>query len=80
MKGALGLRPVFPPPRGPDLRPRPALLARPAHPTGRNVRHELDRIDLVTLATADGQGVQRSATTAGQETILAALKLPEPSD
>ena len=33
---------------------------------------------LVTLSTPDGQIAQRSATTARQETILAALKLPEP--
>ena len=46
--------------------------------TWRNVRHELDRMHLITLATADGHVAQRSATTAGQKTILAALKLPEP--
>jgi hypothetical protein len=46
--------------------------------TWRNTRHELDRMHLVTLATADGQVAQRSATTAGQNAILAALKLPEP--
>jgi len=33
---------------------------------------------LVTLATADGQVAQRSATTSGQKAILAALDLPEP--
>lgn len=33
---------------------------------------------LVTLATGDGHVAQRSATTPGQETILAALELPEP--
>ena len=46
--------------------------------TWRNVRHELDRMHLVTLATGDGQVAQRSATTAGQKTILAGLDLPEP--
>ena len=46
--------------------------------TWRNVRHELDRMHLITLATADGQVAQRSATTAGQKKLLAALKLPEP--
>ena len=39
---------------------------------------ELDRMHLVTLATADGQVAQRSATTSGQKAILAALDLPEP--
>jgi len=43
--------------------------------TWRNVRHELDRMHLITLATADGQVAQRSATPAGQKAILAALKL-----
>ncbi len=33
---------------------------------------------LVTFATADGRVAQRSATTAGQKTILNALDLPEP--
>jgi len=46
--------------------------------TWRNVRHELDRMHLVTLATADGHVAQRSATTAGQKAILVALKLAEP--
>jgi len=64
------------------------VLARPAaHAGGRerhrrhlaHVRNELDRLHLVTLATADGQVAQRSATTAGHKTILAALELPEPA-
>lgn len=46
--------------------------------TWRNVRHELDRMHLVALATADGRVAQRSATTAGQKTVLTALELPEP--
>jgi hypothetical protein len=45
--------------------------------TLRNVRHELDRMRLISLATADGRVAQRSATTAGQKTILTALVLPE---
>ena len=51
------------------------------HPadTWRNVRHELDRMHPVTLATADGRVAQRSATTTGQKVILAALGLPEPA-
>jgi hypothetical protein len=46
--------------------------------TWRNLRHELDRMHLITLATADGSVAQRSLTTPGQRTILAALDLPEP--
>ncbi len=46
--------------------------------TWRNLRHELDRMHLVTIATADGRVAQRSTTTTGQKTILAALELPEP--
>jgi hypothetical protein len=46
--------------------------------TWRNVRNELDRMHLVTLATTDGQVAQRSAATTGQKTILAALELSEP--
>ena len=46
--------------------------------TWRNVRHELDRMHLVTLATPDGQVAQRSATTPAQKTILDALDLLEP--
>lgn len=47
--------------------------------TWRNVRHELDRMHLITMATDHGQVAQRSATTPGQKTILTALDLPEPS-
>ena len=46
--------------------------------TWRNLRHELDRMHLVTLATDVGQLAQRTATTPGQQTILRALDLPEP--
>ena len=46
--------------------------------TWRNVRDELERMHLITLATADGQVAQRSATTPGQKTILTALQLVEP--
>ena len=46
--------------------------------TWRNLHHELDRMHLVTLATADGRVAQRSALTSGHKTILAALDLPEP--
>jgi hypothetical protein len=47
--------------------------------TWRNIRHELDRMYLVTLATTDGRVAQRSATTPGQKTILTALELPDPA-
>jgi len=46
--------------------------------TWRNLRHELDRMHLVTFATANGRVAQRSALTGDQKTILAALDLPEP--
>jgi len=46
--------------------------------TWRNLRHQLDRMHLVTFATADGRVAQRSALTGDQKTILAALDLPEP--
>jgi len=87
MKGALGLRPVFHH-REDRIRAHvqlcwlALLLLRVGEnatdDTWRNVRHELDRMHLVTLATADGQVAQRSALTTGQRAILGALKLPEP--
>jgi Transposase DDE domain len=46
--------------------------------TWRNIRDELQRLHLVTLATADGQVAQRSELTPQQQSILAALDLPEP--
>jgi hypothetical protein len=46
--------------------------------TWRNLRHELDRMHQVTLATDHGQVTQRSAVTARQKQILTALDLPEP--
>ena len=87
MKGALGLRPVF---HYREDRVRghvqlcwlALLLIRVVEnatgDTWRTVRHELDRMHLVTLATGEGRVAQRSATTPGQKTILAALELPEP--
>ncbi len=87
MKGALGLRPVFHY-REDRIRSHVQLcwlallllrvVENATGDTWRNIRHELDRMHLVTLATPDGQVAQRSATTAGQKSILAALKLPEP--
>ncbi len=46
--------------------------------TWRNIRDELERLHLVTLATSEGQVAQRSELTAGQRSILRALDLPEP--
>jgi hypothetical protein len=87
MKGALGLRPVFHY-REDRIRAHVQLcwlallvlrvVENATSDTWRNVRHELDRLHLVTLATADGQVAQRSALTAKHKTILTALKLPEP--
>jgi len=87
MKGALGLRPVFHH-REDRIRSHVQLcwlallllrvIENATDDTWRNVRHELDRMHLITLATANGHVAQRSTTTAGQKTILAALKLGEP--
>jgi hypothetical protein len=46
--------------------------------TWRNIRNELDRLHLVTLATAEGHVAQRSQVTTGQKQILTALEVPEP--
>jgi len=87
MKSALGLRPVFHH-REDRIRAHiqlcwlALLLIRVAEnavgDTWRNIRHELDRMHLVTLATPDGHVAQRSITAPGQAQILAALELPEP--
>ena len=87
MKGALRLRPVFHY-REDRIRAHvqlcwlALLLIRVAEnaasDTWRNIRHELDRMHLVTLATAEGRAAQRSRTTPGQQAILHALGLPEP--
>jgi IS4 transposase len=87
MKGALALRPVFHY-REDRIRAHiqlcwlALLLIRVAENatsgTWRNLRHELDRMHLVTLATADGRVAQRSAATPGQQAILHALDLREP--
>ncbi len=88
MKGALGLRPVFHY-REDRIRAHVQLcwlalllmrvVENATDDTWRNVRHELDRMHLVTLATTDGHVAQRSGTTTGQKTILAALGLDEPA-
>jgi hypothetical protein len=87
MKGALRLRPVFHH-REDRIRAHvqlcwlALLLIRVAETavgdTWRNIRHELDRMHLVTLATSDGQVAQRSAATPGQQAICSALDLREP--
>ena len=87
MKGALALRPAFHH-REDRIRAHiqlcwlALLLIRVAENTAsdtwRNLRHELDRMHLVTLTAADGQVAQRSATTPGQQAILHALGLQEP--
>jgi len=87
MKGALGLRPVFHY-REDRIRGHVQLcwlalllirvIENATDDTWRNIRHELDRMALVTLATDDGQVAQRSTLTAGHKAILAALQLPEP--
>ena len=46
--------------------------------TWRNLRHELDRMHLVTLATNEGTVNQRTELTPGHRRILGALELPEP--
>jgi hypothetical protein len=46
--------------------------------TWRNLRNELDRMHLVTLATNEGTVAQRTELTPGHRRILTALKLPEP--
>jgi len=46
--------------------------------TWRNIRNELERLHLVTLATAEGNVAQRSELTPGQRSILQKLKLPDP--
>jgi transposase len=86
-KGALGLRPVFHY-REDRIRAHIQLcwlallllrvIENATGDTWRNLRRELDRMHLVTLATNAGQLAQRSTTTPGQQVILRALDLPEP--
>lgn len=88
MKGALVLRPVFHHredrvPTHVQLCWLALLLIRVVEnatdDTWRNVRDELQRMHLITLATAHGLVAQRSATTPGQKTILSALQLLAPA-
>jgi hypothetical protein len=87
MKGSLGLRPVF---HHREDRIRShiqlcwlgLLLVRVVEngtgDTWRNVRHELDRMHLVTVETGEGRVAQRTTTTSGQAEILAKLEIAEP--
>ena len=87
MKGALGLRPVFHH-REDRIRSHVQLcwlglllmrvIENATGDTWRNVRHELDRMHLVTMETAEGRVAQRSNTTPGQAEILGALEIAEP--
>ena len=86
-KGALGLRPMFHY-REDRIRAHIQLcwlallllrvIENATGDTWRNLRRELDRMHLVTLATNAGQFAQRTATTPGQQTVLRALDLQEP--
>jgi hypothetical protein len=88
LKGALRLRPVFHY-REDRIRAHiqlcwlALLLIRTieyqAQDTWRNIRHELDRMHLVTLQAGDGRVAQRSVTTPGQQHIFKALRLTEPA-
>jgi hypothetical protein len=87
LKGALRLRPVFHY-REDRIRAHVQLcwlalllirtIEHEAADTWRNVRHELDRMHLVTLDTGDGRVAQRTTTTPRQQQILAALEIREP--
>jgi len=46
--------------------------------TWRNLRNELERLHLVTMATNEGTVSQRSELTPSQRSILSTLKVPEP--
>lgn len=87
LKGALKLRPVY---HHREDRIRShiqlcwlgLLLIRVAEnatgDTWRNLRHELDRMHLVTLETKDGRLSKRSMTTTRQREIFSALEVREP--
>ena len=87
MKGSLGLRPLFHH-REDRIRSHIQLcwlalllirvIENATGDTWRNVRHELDRMHLVTMETAEGRVAQRSNTTPGQAEILRALEIAEP--
>ena len=88
LKGSLRLRPVF---HHREDRIRShiqlcwlgLLLIRVAEnatgDTWRNLRNELDRMHLVTLATPEGRIAKRSTTTKRQHQILTDLQIREPA-
>jgi transposase len=88
LKGALALRPVFHH-REDRIRAHVQLcwlalllirtIENACDDTWRNVRHELQRMHLVTYETSEGRVVQRTATTPRQRQIFAALDLAEPA-
>ena len=87
LKGSLGLRPVFHH-REDRIRSHVQLcwlglllmrvIENETGDTWRNVRHELDRMHLVTMETAEGRVAQRSHITSGQAEIFKALHITEP--
>jgi hypothetical protein len=87
MKSSLGLRPVFHH-REDRIRSHvqlcwlALLLIRVVEngtgDTWRNVRHELDRMHVVTMETSEGRVAQRTNTTSGQAKILNSLGVAEP--
>ena len=88
LKSSLGLRPVFHF-REDRIRSHIQLcwlalllirvIENGCDDTWRNLRHELDRMHLVTLETTEGRIAKRSTTTKGQREILAALEIREPA-
>ena len=87
MKGSLGLRPVFHH-REDRIRSHIQLcwlglllmrvIENGTGDTWRNVRHELDRMHLVTMETKDGRFSQRTTITPRQAEIFRDLKIKEP--
>jgi hypothetical protein len=87
LKGSLGLRPVFHH-REDRIRAHVQLcwlglllmrvIENGTGDTWRNVRHELDRMSLVTMETTEGRVAQRSNTTPGQAEIFRVLDIAEP--
>jgi hypothetical protein len=87
LKGSLGLRPVFHH-REDRIRSHVQLcwlglllmrvIENATGDTWRNVRHELDRMHLVTMESAQGRVAQRSNTTPGQAEIFKSLGIAEP--
>lgn len=87
MKSSLGLRPVFHH-REDRIRSHVQLcglalllirvVENATGDTWRNVRHELDRMHVVTMETGEGRVAQRTNTTPGQASILRSLDVAEP--